>query len=143
MAQAKSGDTVRVHYTGTLDDASVFDSSESRDPLAFTIGKGEVISGFEQAVVGLNPGDDVNIHIPAAQAYGVFRSDLVAVFPREHFPQDRPLEIGVQLQMKLQDGQVIVVTITKVTETEVTLDANHPLAGKDLNFNIKLVDISN
>ncbi len=142
MAQAKHGDTVRVHYTGKLTDDTVFDTSESREPLMFTIGKGEVLGGFEQAVVGLNPGEQVTVDIPAAEAYGVSRSDLVAAFPREHFPQDRPLEIGLQLQMTLQNGQVVLVTITKITDTEVTLDANHPLAGQDLNFVISLVDIS-
>ena len=142
MIQAKSGDTVSVDYTGKLADGSVFDTSATHGPLAFTIGEGEVIPEFEQAVIGLLPGEAVTIDIPAEQAYGMHRPDLAGAFAREQFPADMSLNIGEQLQMQSEDGQLIVVTITSVTETEVTLDANHLLAGKDLTFDIKLVDIA-
>ncbi|MHB9134491.1 MAG: FKBP-type peptidyl-prolyl cis-trans isomerase [Armatimonadota bacterium] len=141
MAQAKSGDTVKVHYTGTLEDGSVFDSSESREPLEFTIGSGEVIPGFEEGVTGMAPGDTKTINIPADQAYGPEREELTTTVPRDQFPPDIEPEVGMQLQLRLPNGQPIPVRVCAVTDNEVSLDANHPLAGKDLTFKLDLVDI--
>lgn len=140
MAQAKSGDTVRVHYTGRLEDGSVFDSSEGREPLEFVLGAQQVIPGFEAAVDGLSPGEERSVSIPADRAYGPRREEMVLTVGRDQFPDEIRPEVGQQLQMS-QDGQVAIVTITGVSDAEVTLDANHPLAGKDLLFDVQLVEI--
>lgn len=140
MAQAKSGDTVRVHYTGRLDDGSVFDSSEGREPLEFVLGAQQVIPGFEEAVDGLSPGEERTVDIPADRAYGPRREEMVLTVGRDQFPDEIRPEVGQQLQMS-QDGQVAIVTIIGVSDAEVTLDANHPLAGKDLTFDVQLVEI--
>jgi peptidylprolyl isomerase len=140
MGEAKRGDTVRVHYKGTLDDGSVFDSSEGREPLEFTIGGGEVIAGFDQGVTGMSPGDERTINIPSSDAYGDVRAELLLRVSREQFPADVTPEVGQQLQMS--DGQqTFVVTVRDVGEEAVVLDANHPLAGKALTFELTLVDI--
>ena len=141
MAQAKMGDTIKVHYTGTLDDGTVFDSSVGRRPLEFTIGLGQMIPGFDKGVVGLNLSESKTITIPADQAYGPYRADLVQVVARDQFPQDSELELGQMLQASQPDGQIIRFTITNVTDSDVTLDANHRLAGKNLTFEIQLVEI--
>jgi peptidylprolyl isomerase len=141
MAQAKNGDKVKVHYTGKLDDGSVFDSSQDRDPLEFTIGEGQIIPGFEHAVVGMNPGDSKTATIPVDEAYGPRRDEMVMDVDKGQFPEHITPEVGQKLQMKRSDGQVLMVTITGVSEANVTLDANHPLAGKDLTFDIQLVEI--
>jgi len=140
MAQAKSGDTVRVHYTGRLDDGSVFDSSEGREPLEFVLGAQQVIPGFEEAVDGLSPGEARTVDIPADRAYGARREEMVLTVGRDQFPDEIRPEVGQQLQMS-QDGQVAIVTVTGVSDRDVTLDANHPLAGKDLTFDVQLVEI--
>lgn len=140
MAEAKRGDTVRVHYKGTLDDGSVFDSSEGREPLEFTLGGGQVIPGFEQGVQGMSVGDERTINIPSSDAYGEHRGELLLRVPREQFPPDVTPEVGQQLQMS--DGQqTFVVTVQEVQDDAVVLDANHPLAGQALTFELKLVDI--
>lgn len=141
MASAKHGDTVQVHYTGTLDDGTVFDSSANREPLQFTIGAGQIIPGFEDAVIGMKPGDAKSTTIPADQAYGPHNDDMVVMVDRDQFPNHITPEIGQQLQISQPNGQPIVVTVTDVSVESVTLDANHPLAGKDLTFNIELVAI--
>lgn len=141
IAQAKVGDTIKVHYTGTLDDGTVFDSSVGREPLEFTIGLGQMIPGFDKGVVGLNLSESKTITIPADQAYGPYRADLVQVVARDQFPQDSELELGQRLQASQPDGQIIRFTITNVTDSDVTLDANHRLAGKNLTFEIQLVEI--
>lgn len=141
IAQAKVGDTIRVHYTGTLDNGTVFDSSVGRKPLEFTIGLGQMISGFDKGVVGLNLSESKTITIPADQAYGPYRADLVQVVARDQFPTDSELEVGQVLQVSQPNGQIILVTITNVTDSNVTLDANHRLAGKNLTFEIQLVEI--
>ena len=141
MTQAKSGDTVRIHYTGTLDDGSTFDSSEGRDPLEFTLGSGQVIPGFDVGVTGMTIGDKKTINIPCGEAYGELDPNARQDIPRESVPADIPLEIGTQLQMEGADGQVMMVTVAVVTDEAVTLDANHPLAGKDLTFALELVSI--
>ena len=140
-AQAKDGDTVKVHYTCKLEDGTVVESSIGRDPLQFTIGEGRLIPGFEQAVVGMSPGESKTVEIPADEAYGPYREELVLVVDRDQFPPDLQPEIGQQLEMRQEDGQIIVVTVIDVSESSVTLDANHPLVGKDLTFDIQLVEI--
>jgi peptidylprolyl isomerase len=141
MSAAKAGDTVRIHYTGTLSDGSTFDSSDGRDPLEFTLGSGMVIPGFDKAVDGMSVGDEQTVEIPCADAYGPLNEDARQTFPRDKIPDDVPLEIGTQLQLSGPQGQPIQVRVAEVTETEVILDANHPLAGKDLTFKISLVEI--
>ena len=141
MAQAKYGDTVKVHYTGKLDDGTVFDASVNGDPLQFTIGSGQIIPGFEQAVVGMNPGESKTVKIPAEDAYGQRREDLVLEIEKSQLPEGLKPEVGLQLQSRQPDGRIIVLTIADISESHVTLDANHPLAGKDLTFDIQLVEI--
>ena len=142
MTQAKTGDTVKVHYTGKLEDDTVFDTSTNRDPLQFTMGEGQVIPGFEQAVVGLNPGESKTINIPADEAYGPHRKEMIMTVPRNQFPADLDPKVDQQLQMvNRMDGRKTVATVTDVSESSVTLDANHPLAGKDLTFDIQLIEI--
>ena len=141
MSQSKEGDTVLVHYRGTLEDGSVFDQSSKDNPLEFKIGSGMLIPDFETAVIGMEEGDAKTIHVEAANAYGIYREDLVMEVPRSDFPDHITPEVGQQLQLSQPSGQPIVVTISALTESEVTLDANHVLAGKDLTFDIKLVTI--
>lgn len=142
MAQAKSGDTVKVHYTGKFADGTVFDSSLDREPLEFAIGEGQVIPGFEQAVEGMNTGDTKTVTIPAAEAYGPVNEEMVMEVDRSEFPDDLKPEVGDQLQMTQPDGETFIVSVTNADDTTVTLDANHPLAGKDLIFEIKLEEIA-
>ena len=140
MHGAKTGDTVRVHYRGTLADGSVFDSSEGRDPLQFTLGSGQVIPGFDNAVTGMSVGDERTVTIPATEAYGTHRDDLVLIVGRENLPPDMQVEIGDRLQLD-QGGHSFTVIVTDLTDREITLDANHPLAGRDLTFALQLVEI--
>jgi peptidylprolyl isomerase len=141
MAQAKIGDVVKVHYTGTLDDGTVFDTSADRDPLEFIVGKGQVIPGFDSAVIDMVPGETRVTVIPAEDAYGAHSPELVTDVDRERFPADMELEIGQQLQVGLADGQQAIVMVVDLSDTAVTLDANHPLAGQTLTFEIELVEI--
>ena len=142
MNQAKSGDTVKIHYTGTLDDGTKFDSSSDRDPLQFTLGSGQVIPGFEKAVEGMTVGDSKTVNIPPEDAYGPRREQMVQDVPRNALPDDlEPVE-GMALQAKGQDGNVINLTVTSVGDDAITVDGNHPLAGKALKFDIELVDIA-
>ena len=141
MAQAKIGDTVTVHYTGRLDDGTVFDSSTNRDPLQFTIGRGDLIPGFEKAVVGMSPGESKTEIIPVEQAYGPYREEMVVEVERQQMPEDLEPAVGQQLQVREETGGVIPVVITDVNDGTVTLDANHPLAGEELTFDIQLVAI--
>lgn len=141
MSTAKSGDKVRIHYTGTLSDGSVFDSSEGRDPLEFTLGSGQVIPGFDTGVTGMEVGEKKTIEIPCDQAYGASNPEAIQDVPRDQIPAEIPVEVGLQLQMQSPQGQVIPVTVIKVTDDAVTLDANHMLAGKDLTFALELVSI--
>ncbi|WP_305045397.1 FKBP-type peptidyl-prolyl cis-trans isomerase [Geoalkalibacter sp.] len=140
MAQLKSGDTAKVHYTGTLDDGTVFDSSREREPLEFQVGAGQLIAGFDEGVLGMSLGETRNIHIPAEKAYGPHREELVIDVDRRQFPQDITPEVGRQLQTEDNHGHPLIVTITAIDGDKVTLDANHPLAGKNLNFEIELVE---
>lgn len=169
MAQAKSGDKVKVHYTGTLEDGSVFDSSESNceqadvhscgcgsgkevksgcgcgsddsGPMEFVIGAGQLIPKFEEAVIGLAPGESVTVSICADDAYGQRAEEMVAVIERSEIPAEMRPEPGHQMEVILEDGSPMPVLVTEVTETTITLDANHPLAGRDLTFAIRLVEI--
>ncbi|MHB8121782.1 MAG: FKBP-type peptidyl-prolyl cis-trans isomerase [Desulfuromonadaceae bacterium] len=169
MAKAKTGDTVKVHYTGTLEDGSVFDSSESSpeqpedhscgcgsskeinngcgrgsqsaEPMEFVIGAGQLIPKFEAAVIGLEPGESVTVSIPADDAYGQRAEEMVAVIERSEIPPDIKPEPGHQMEVILEDGSPFPVLVTEVTDTSITLDGNHPLAGRDLTFAIRLVEI--
>ncbi|HHP7243636.1 MAG TPA: FKBP-type peptidyl-prolyl cis-trans isomerase [Elainellaceae cyanobacterium] len=141
MTQAKQGDTVKVHYTGKLEDGTVFDSSQDRNPLEFSIGDGGLIPGFETAVIGMNPGDSKTAQIPSTQAYGPHHPDMVIAVEKEKMPDDISVELGQQLFIRQENGQPIPVTVTEVSNGSVTLDANHPLAGKDLTFDIQLLEI--
>lgn len=141
MAKASSGDTVKVDYTGRLDDGTVFDSSEGREPLEFTLGEGQVIPGFDQGVEGMEVGEQKTISIPTDEAYGPHRDDLVAQIDREAFPQDMEFTVGDMLHLQQPDGRAIAATVTDINDGAVTLDANHPLAGQDLTFDVKLVEI--
>jgi len=141
MTQAKAGDTVRINYVGTLDDGQKFDSSEGRDPLEFVVGSGQIIPGLDNAIPGMEVGEKKDVNVPCAQAYGERQDAAQQAVPRAQIPDEIPLEIGAQLQMQTPQGQVMPVTVASVNEEEVTLDANHPLAGKDLNFAIEVVGI--
>ena len=141
MTQVKQGDTVQVHYRGKLDDGTVFDSSQGRGPLEFTVGQGHMIAGFQDAVVGMDAGDSKTVHIPAAQAYGPRDESVVLSMSREKMPEDIDLEISDRLQVRRKDGTMVNVTVTDISESSVTLDGNHPLAGQDLVFDIELVGI--
>ncbi len=138
---AKDGNAVKVHYTGTLEDGTTFDTSVGREPLEFTLGAGQMIPGFEKAVYGLKVGESKTVTIPAEEAYGPHRDDLVIVVEREQLPAGLEPEIGQQLQMQQTDGRTTVVIVTDVSETTITVDANHTLAGKALTFEIELVEM--
>lgn len=139
MSFAASGDTVHIHYTGRLDDGTVFDSSEGREPLVFVLGAGQVIPGFDDAVTGMAVGDAKTVTIPATRAYGEKRDEMVLQFPLEELPQGVDPQVGQHLQMSTPEGQVFQVEVVSRDEVTLTLDANHPLAGKDLTFDIELV----
>ncbi len=141
MAQAKQGDTVQVHYTGKLEDGTVFDTSRERHPLRFTLGNGQVIAGFEQAVVGMNVGETKTTVIPVEQAYGPRRDDMVVTMSRENLPPNTALAVGQRIEITQADDQAFLATVTSVSEANVTVDANHPLAGKALTFDLELVGI--
>ncbi len=142
MTEAKNGDTVKVHYTGKLNDGDVFDSSEGGEPLEFTLGGGQVISGFEEAVLGMSLGESKTVEIPADKAYGERVDDLVVQIDRKEMPSDMDCEVGQKLRVDGSDGPAAVVTVLEVTEAAVTVDGNHPLAGEDLTFDIQLVEIA-
>lgn len=143
MSKAQEGDTVKVHYTGKLDDGSVFDTSENREPLEFTLGQGQLIPGFEKAVIGMEEGNKTTVTIPSDEAYGERQTELEVQVSLEELPSEIEPKVGMQLQLKQNEsGQAIPVQVTEVTDETVTLDANHPLAGKDLTFDIELVNIA-
>ena len=141
MPEVKQGDTVKVHYHGKLTDGTTFDSSEGRQPLEFEVGSGMVIKGFDEGVKGMNVGDKRTISIPADDAYGQKQEEMIIPFERKNFPPDIEPEIGMTLNMHSEDGNELPVIITGVNEETITLDANHPLAGQDLIFDIELVDV--
>jgi peptidylprolyl isomerase len=137
---AKSGDIVVVHYTGRLTDGSVFDSSEGREPLQFEAGSGMVIPGFDNGIIGMTVGEKKTVHIPCAEAYGPANPDMIFTVNRLEIPDNIPLQVGGTLNMH-NGQQTIPVVITKLTALQVELDANMPLAGKDLIFDIELVEV--
>ena len=141
MTVAKNGDTVRIHYTGCLTDGTEFDSSIGRDPLEFTIGSGNIIPGLEREIVGMAAGDRSTVTIAPDDAYGPHHAEGVREVPREAIPAEIEVSIGAQLQAVSEDGQPLRLTVVAQSETTVTLDANHPLAGKDLVFDVELVEI--
>lgn len=138
---AKIGDNVKVHYTGKLKDGSIFDSSAGCEPLQFTIGGNMVIPGFDKAVVGMELGESKTIDIPMDEAYGPYHSELVQEVSRNDMPPNMDLQVGQRLQAQRGDGQIVVITVIELSESTIKLDANHPLAGKDLIFDIELVEI--
>ncbi len=141
MPQAKKGDTVKVHYTGKFNDGTVFDSSRGREPLEFQLGESQVIPGFENAVMGMETGEIKTENVAAEQGYGKHRKELVATVERHLIPEHIEPKVGQRLQVPHTDGGTMVVTVTEVSDDAVTLDGNHPLAGKKLNFEIELVEI--
>ncbi|MCR9114874.1 MAG: peptidylprolyl isomerase [Rhodobacteraceae bacterium] len=141
MTQVKTGDTVRIHYTGTLSDGATFDSSEGRDPLEFTVGSGQIIPGLDAALPGMEVGDTKTVEVPADDAYGQPDPNARQAVPRTEIPDHIPVDPGTQLQVQTPQGQTLPVTVVEVTEEQVILDANHPLAGQDLTFAIELVAI--
>ncbi len=141
MTQAKSGDTVRIHYTGTLDDGTEFDSSAGRDPLEFALGGDQVIPGFDNAVDGMSVGDNKTVTISPDDGYGMRHEQLVQQVPRSAFPEDMEPAVGMQLQSQSPDGQVVNLVVVEVEDESITVDANHPLSGQALTFAIELVEI--
>lgn len=141
MSSVKEGDTVKVHYTGRLDDGTQFDTSSGREPLELTVGSGNIIPGFEKSVVGMAPGDTKTVTVPSEEAYGDHRDDMVQTVSREQIPPEVEVAPGVQLRASNQNGQPFLLTVVDVSDEAVTVDANHPLAGKDLTFEIELVEI--
>ena len=141
MTQAKQGDKVQVHYTGTLNNGQVFDSSKNREPLEFVLGSGMVIPGFDAAITGLSTGETITKTIPADEAYGAYNPEMVGTIEKSSIPADFELEVGQRLQMQVPNGDAMAVTITDIEGEMVTLDGNHPLAGQDLTFELELVAI--
>ncbi len=141
MTEAKKGDTVKVHYKGTLEDGTVFDDSTEREPLEFTLGEGKLIPGFEQAVIGMEPGDQKTVDIKTEDAYGERREELVQDIPDEEVPQDFDPDEGEHVEIQQEQGPPIPARVVESTDEGLTIDANHPLAGKDLTFEIELLDI--
>ncbi|MDE3235962.1 MAG: peptidylprolyl isomerase [Bacteroidota bacterium] len=141
MQQVKKGDTIKIHYHGKLEDGTTFDSSAGREPLEFEVGGGMVIAGFDEGVTGMAVGEKKTIHIPFMEAYGPVQEEMIMEFPRNRFPEDMTPEVGMQLSMSNSAGQSFPVVIVEVKEEVVILDANHPLAGKDLIFDLELVEI--
>jgi len=141
MSKANSGDKVRIHYTGKLDDGTQFDSSEGRDPLEFDLGGGGVIPGFDSAVDGMAVGEKKSVKIEAEEAYGPHHEELIQDVPKSELPDDMELSVGLQLQAQSPEGKVMRFMISAITDDIITVDGNHPLAGQTLNFDIELVEI--
>ncbi len=141
MTKAKDGDTVKVNYTGKFKEGAVFDSSEGREALEFQLGKGQLIPGFEKTVIGMGVGESRSVDIPSDEAYGPHRAELTQQVPRQQFPEDMEFQVGQRFQIGQDEEHPMVVEVTGVSDSEITLDGNHPLAGKDLLFEIELVGI--
>ena len=141
MQQVKSGDKVKVHYHGKLTNGETFDSSEGRSPLEFEVGGGMVIKGFDDGVTGMSTGEKKTLNIPFDEAYGPRNPEMIIEFPKDKFPADMPLEVGLPLMMSGAQGEQFQVVVSQIKEDSVMLDANHPLAGQDLIFDIELVEI--
>ncbi len=141
MEVAKKGNRVKVHYTGKLQDGTIFDSSIEREPLEFVVGDGNMIKGFDKAVEGMQKGETVTANIPSSEAYGERRADMMVDVPIDQVPENINPAVGQQLSIQQANGQAMPVVVTAVSDDKITLDANHPLAGKDLTFEINLVEI--
>jgi len=141
LAPVKNGDKVKVFYTGEFNDGNEFGTSSEGEHIEFTIGEGKIIPGFEQAVIGMNPGESKTLKITAEKAYGLYNKEMVEVVDRNQFPDHLTPKVGQRLEIPQADDKKIIVTVTEVTESKVTLDANHPLAGKDLTYYIQLIEI--
>jgi len=141
MSRVKEGDTVKVHYTGRLEDGTQFDTSEGREPLEITVGEGNIIPGFEKSVVGMEPGENKTVTLPPEDAYGDHKPEMIQTVGRDQIPPEIDLRPGVQLRASNQSGQTFLLTVVDVSDSTVTVDANHPLAGKDLTFEIEVVDV--
>lgn len=142
MSTVEEGSTVKVHYTGKLKDGQVFDTSEEREPLEFEMGAGQMIPGFEKAVLGMEKDESKTVEIESDEAYGDVNDQLFLEVPKSELPDDIDPEVGMQLQVQQEEGKEVPVQITEVKDSSITLDANHPLAGKDLVFDIRIVDIN-
>ena len=142
MTTAQAGDTVQIHYTGTLTDGTRFDSSEGRDPLGFVLGSGQIIAGLDAAIVGMTEGESKTVTIPPEKAYGPVDPNQMQEVPRDAIPAEIPLEVGQRLQAQTEQGGMIALTVTALSDTTVTLDANHALAGKELTFSFTVVSIA-
>lgn len=142
MSKAEIGDHVKVHYTGKLENGDQFDSSEGKDPIEFTLGAHQVIKGFEDGVMGMSEGDKKSLDIQKDNAYGDYRHDLVVKFTKNDFPDDITPEVGKHIELKTQDGKSVNTVIKEIEGDDVYLDANHPLAGQDLKFDVELVQIT-
>lgn len=141
MEKAKNGDTVKIHYTGTLENGQVFADSREKQPLEFTLGSGKIIPGIERGIIGMKSGETKTIEIPPEEAYGQRREDLLVEIPKSELPDNIKDAKGQRIQMQKPDGGLIEVTVTEVNENTVSMDANHPLAGQTLYFNLELVEI--
>lgn len=141
MSQVKQGDTISVHYTGKLTDGTIFDSSYGRAPIKFTLGQGKLIAGFEKAVIGMKAGEKKTANIPFGEAYGPRQENAVVEMERKHLPQNFIPQVGQRLELTQEDNSNVLVTVTNVADQTITVDANHPLAGKDLTFEIEVVTI--
>jgi peptidylprolyl isomerase len=141
MTKVKAGDTVRIHYTGALNDGSVFDSSDGRDPLEFTVGSGQIIPGLDKALPGMVVGEAKTVTVPPEEAYGHPDPNGRQAVPRDQIPSHIPLDIGTRLELSQPDGRQIQVVVADVTEEQVVLDANHPLAGEALTFTVEMLEI--
>ncbi|MCD4698239.1 MAG: peptidylprolyl isomerase [Bacteroidales bacterium] len=142
MEKVKDSSTVKVHYTGKLSDGTIFDSSEGRDPLAFTMGAGMMIPGFENGVMGMELNEEKSVTIHPKDAYGEVREDMIAHVERKHLPKEIDLKVGMELMSQTPDGQQMVVKVKEVNEDTLLVDANHALAGKELTFDIKVIEIT-
>lgn len=141
MTEATLGNTVRIHYTGRLTDGTEFDSSAGREPLEFELGAGQIISGLDEAVTGMKVGESSTVTIPADKAYGPHHPEAVSAVPRESIPEHIALQPGLRLQAEREDGSELALTVVEISDDQVTLDANHPLAGRDLVFDVELVEV--
>lgn len=139
----KNGDKIKVHFTGTLEDGNIFDSSVNKKPLNFIVGSGQVIQGFDEAVIGMKLGQEKTIHINSDKAYGPKVKELIVNVEKEKFPQKLEIKINQQYKIPIEDGESMIVRVTNISENTIELDGNHPLAGKNLTFKITLVEIEN
>jgi FKBP-type peptidyl-prolyl cis-trans isomerase SlpA len=142
MSKVKANDTVKVHYTGKLNDGSVFDSSREKDPIQFTMGQGQIIPGFENGLIDMEVNETKTINIPSAEAYGDRNDEMIQEVPKSQLPPEVKPEVGMNLMSQTPDGQQMQLTVAEVKEESIVVDANHPLAGKDLTFEVELVEIA-